>query len=514
MCNCSMFCQIIAAIIFAFILPFNTMAKEFGAKEDIITTHHCPVNCGCTLESTKYPVKTTKPGQTTTTTTTTTTSAESSIDETQPVSPISMSVFGGKGNDIIRGIDSVSGGGYVICGTTTSSDGNFSGLSESDWVGPFSFVAKISKTASVDWLVTFGSSSGSVTLEDVTVLSNGNIVAVGNSKAYEYSTTPDVEAIELTTEAIILTLSPSNGSLVSQKSVGGTGTDLFNCVSATSAGFVAGGKTDSTDGDFDGLTGSNAIIINFDNSSNINWKRYLNGSKGGSVEDIDVDADNNVYFTCLTSSKDGDFAAFDGLMGGYIDTVVVKYDYSGNYLWDYVIASSGRDQFASISADGIGGCVVGGNYENISGGDNDGTLTGIHNCGGIDAIVFRINTNGELMWSKLQAGLDNDYITDVETIDGGFVVSGYSASANRDFEAIGNLGGYDSFVTFLEKSGTTVNMFTHSGSSDDIYAGVCAGTSGEVLAVGRTKSTDEYFENKNTYSNFTAFMVRYRTNLS
>ena len=512
MCNCSMFCQIIAAIIFAFILPFNTIAKEFGAKDDIITTKHCPVNCGCTLEHTKYPTKPTIPGTTKPTTTTTTTES-SSIDESQPAYPVSLGLFGGSGNDVIRGIDSFADGSYVVCGTSDSSTGSFAGLTGSEWATPFSFVAKLSKTASLEWLVTFGSSSGSVTLEDIAVLSDGNIVTVGYSKAYEYSTTPDVEEIELTSEGIILTLSPSNGALVSQKSVGGKGTDLFNCVSATSTGFVVGGKTDSDDGDFKGLSGSNAVIMSFDNSGNISWKRYLGGSKGGSVENIDTDADNNIYFTCITTSKDGDFAAFDGLMGGYVDTVVIKYDYSGNYLWDYVIASSGRDQFTAIAADGIGGCIVGGNYENISGGTNDGTLADIHNCGGIDAVVFRISSNGQLMWSKLQSGLDNDFITDVETIDGGFVVSGYTTSANRDFEAIGNLGGYDSFVTFLEKSGTIVNMYSYSGSKDDICAGVCSGSGGEVLTVGRTKSTDEAFEGKNSYSNFTAFTVRYKTAL-
>lgn len=507
MCNCSMFCQIIAAIIMAIILPFNTLAKEFGAKEDIITTHHCPVNCGCTLESTKYPVI---PGATTTAKPTT---ESSTIDESQPVYPLSMSFFGGNGNDIIKSVESVSSGGYVICGTTDSATGKFSGIANTKWSTPFSFVAKFNKHNDLLWVKVFGSTSGSVTLEDVTVLSDGNIVAVGNSKAYEYSTTPDVDEIELTTEGIILTLSSATGSIISQKSYGGSGTDLFNCVSSTSNGYVIGGKTDSKDGDFSGLTGINAIIMNFDNSGNINWKRFLGGSKGGSVEDIDVDSNNNIYFTCVTASKDGAFAAFDGLMGGYVDTVVIKYDHSGNYVWDYVIASSGREQFTSITADEIGGCVVGGHYENISGNANDGTLSGIHNCGGIDAIIFRINSNGELMWSKLQSGLDNDYITDVENVDGGFVITGYSTSANRDFESIGNLGGYDSFVLFAEKSGTTVKLFSHSGSKDDIYAGVAAGINGEVLAVGRTKSIDEAFEGKKTGNNFSAFMVKYKTSL-
>lgn len=549
MCDCNFFCRILCTIILIIAFLFNTIGGWIGVG-DIIPTDKCPLNCGCettTAEETTEPSTqvsgeyttaptssqvtesttnnitepestapttsdtTTTTTQITTTTTTTKPTTSESGPHMQSAEELAMTLFGGNSNDIIRGVDAVSGGGYVACGTTSSIDGDLAGLYENDWLGPFSFVVKFSKAATIDWLVTFGSNSGSVTLEDIAVLSNGNIVVVGNSKAYEYSTTPDADASELTTEAITITLSAENGKVISQKSFGGTGTDLFNCVSTTSTGYVVGGKSDSTDGDFEGLPGSSAIILNLDNSGNVYWKRYLSGSKGGSVEGIDVDDDNNIYFTCFTSSTDGDFAVFEDLMGGYTDTVVIKYDYKGDFLWSYVIATSGRDEFAAVTEDGRGGCVVGGQYENISGSATiDGTLTGTHNCGGIDALLFRIDKDGDIMWKKILSGFYDDYITDVAKIEGGFVVTGYTTSANREFASIGNKGGYDSFVTFLSKTGTTVKTATHSGSKDDIAAGVAASDNGEALIVGRTKSSDETFADKNTYNMFTAYVVRFK----
>ncbi len=458
---------------------------------------------------------TTKPTTTTTTKPTTTTTTKPTTSEKGPflssAAKDSLAMFGGNSNDIIKGMTATSDGGYVVCGSTSSIDGNLAGLYENDWIGPFSFVARFDSKSNIQWFVTFGSNSGSVNLEDVAELSNGYIVAVGHSKAYEYSTTPDALAEDLTTEAIALTLSPKKGRVLSQKIFGGTGTDVFYCVSPTSTGYVVGGSTNSTDGFFDGVPGSSAILLNLDNKGNVNWKRYLSGSKGGAIEGIDVDTDNNVYVSCTTASTDRDYAAFTELMGGYLDTIIIKYDYKGDFLWDHVIASSARDIFNSITIDGKGGCVVGGYYETMDGSiENDGTLTGIHNCGGIDALLFRIDKDGDRSWYKILSGYQDDFITDVAMTNGGFVATGYTNSSNRDFAPIGNNGGYDSFVAFVSKSSTLVKMDTQSGSSDDIFACVVTGENGEAFIGGRTKSKDGAFA-ENLYSSFTAFVVKYNT---
>ncbi len=499
-------------------------STDVSIAEPTTTTTTKPITTTTTTEPTTTTTTkpttttTTKPTTTTTTKPTTTTTTKPTTSEKGPflnsAAKDSLTMFGGNSNDLIRGMTATSDGGYVVCGTTSSIDGNLAGLYEDDWIGPFSFVVRFDSDSNIQWFITLGSNSGSVTIEDVAELSNGYIVAVGHSKAYEYSTTPDALAEDLTTEAIALTLSPKKGRVLSQKSFGGSGTDVFYCVSPTSTGYVVGGKTNSKDGFFEGVPGNSAILLNLDNNGNVNWKRYLSGSKGGSIEGVDVDADNNVYVSCITSSTDGDYAPFTELMGGYSDTVIIKYDYKGDFLWDHVIASSSRDIFNTITEDGKGGCVVGGYYETMDENiENDGTLTGIHNCGGIDALLFRIDKDGDRSWYKILSGFQDDFITDVAITNGGFVVTGYTNSSNRDFAPIGNSGGYDSFVAFVSKSGTLVKMDTQSGSGDDIFACVVTGENGEAFIGGRTKSKDGAFA-ENLYSSFTALVVKYNTTVA
>lgn len=455
---------------------------------------------------------TTAPTTTTTTTTATATTTTTKIYTTKKTTATTATAdantsavtFGGDGNDIFRGVAATSDGGYVACGTTTSTDGVFADLFNEDWYAPFSFVVKFDKDAKVKWVKAFGSDSYAVFLEDIAVLENGSIIAVG----YKHMT--DSELIETVgiSDAVIYSLAASTGRTQREKTYSGTKTDIFNCVSATPEGFVVGGKSDSANGAFAGIPENSALIFSFDTSFNFLWKKSLSGSKGASVDGISADKNGNVFAACLTSSTDGDFADFEELMGGYTDTVIIKYDSSGNYKWDFVIATSGRDEFSSVAADGSGGCVVGGNYELITTYAPDGTLSDVHNCGGIDALVFRINANGTEKWKKVFSGLYDDYITGIDVSSKGYAVSGYTKSGNRDFSAIGNLGGFDGYVRIISTTGSTVKLCSQAGSLEDTSLAIAFSTSGNVLTVGKTKSVDGNFTG-NSNGGYTGYAAVY-----
>lgn len=399
-----------------------------------------------------------------------------------------VTLFGGNGNDIYRAVEPSGDGGYFACGTTTSTTGVFTGRYESDWMLPYSFVSKIDSNGKTEWIKTFGSSVAGIYLNDLAVLSDGNIIAVG----YQSIDDIGVMAEKGVSEALIYKLSGTDGSIITEKTVGGKSSDVFNCVVKTTRGFAVGGKTGSTDGDFAGYSENSAILFHFDTDFNVLWSKAMSGSKGGSVDGISADTSGNIFVSCTTNSTDGDFASFSGLMGGYIDTVIIKYNHSGSRLWYHVIASSGRDEFRAVQADGSGGCIVGGQYEMFTTTVPDGTLSGIHNCGGIDALLFSINTYGVLNWTKVLSGYGDDYITDIAKGSKGYAVTGYTASNNREFASIGNVGEYDGYVCYVNSSGTTLALNAQAGTVEDI-ASCVACTGANYIVAGRTKSKNGSF---------------------
>lgn len=415
----------------------------------------------------------------------------------------SLEIFGGSSESnigtIIRSVDTLSDGSYIACGTTASTNGSFEYLYNSSlgWKTPFSFIAKYTESGVIEWIELVGDSSASVLIYDIAVLSDGNIVAVGT---YEY---PSTYTQKGGIDAAIFTFS-ANGGYFSRKILEGSGDDFFYSVAATSDGYVVGGKTTSTDGAFEGIPGMSAVAFNFDLNNTVLWKRYFNASKSSHIADIDVDGDNNIFLSCITTATDGDYAGFDGLIGSYSDTVIFKYSYSGDCLWHHVLATSGTDEFDSIAADGSGGCVVAGNYTLVSTVTPDGTLEGIHNCGSTDALAIRLDEKGERLWCKIISGFYDDFITDVVHTQNGFAVTGYTTSTNREFASVGNLGGTDAFIYFVGMDGTGISVMAQAGSSDD--AALCltySETANELFVAGRTASSDGSFADKNSYGNST-----------
>ncbi len=399
-----------------------------------------------------------------------------------------VTLFGGNGNDVYRAIEPSGDGGYFACGTTDSTTGVFTERYETDWMIPYAFVSKIGSDGKTEWIKTYGTAFAGIYINDIAVLSDGNIIAVG------YQSIDDISLMENTgiSEAFIWKLSGKDGSIISQKVMGGKKSDVFTCVVKTTKGFAVGGKTASTDRDFEGYSENSAILFHFDTDFNVIWSKSLNGSRGASVDGISADNIGNIFVSVTTSSTDGDFASFSGLTGGYLDTVIIKYNYLGNKQWHYVIASSGRDEFRAIQADGSGGCVVGGQYELFATTVPDGTLSDFHNCGGVDALLFGINSYGMVSWTKLLSGLGNDYITDISKGSRGYAVAGYTTSSNRDFASIGNAGEFDGYVCYVGSSGTTLAINSQAGTAEDT-ASYVACTGANYIVVGKTKSKDGSF---------------------
>ena len=122
----------------------------------------------------------------------------------------------------------------------------------------------------------------------------------------------------------------------------------------------------------------------------------------------------------------------------------------------------------------------------------DGTLSDFNNLGGVDALLFGINSYGVVSWTKVLSGYGNDYITDIAKGTKGYAVAGYTTSSNREFSSIGNAGQSDGFVCYVNSTGTTLSMKSQAGTNEDTAACVaCIGSN--YIVAGKTKSKNGSF---------------------
>ena len=167
------------------------------------------------------------------------------------------------------------------------------------------------------------------------------------------------------------------------KSYGGSIEDYFIGVAQTTdGGYIAVGYSVSTDGDLTGLNkgNSDAIIVKYDNGGNLVWNKNFGGTLYDQFYSVLQTSDGGCIAVGYSNSINGDLAT---LNKGDFDAIIVKYDSSGNVLWNKNFGGSVYDQFRSVVQTSDGGYIAVGNSSSTN-----GDLTGI-NKGAVDAIIVK-----------------------------------------------------------------------------------------------------------------------------
>lgn len=437
---------------------------------------------------------------------------------TPPVSALSsawVNTSGGQSHQVLVDSETVDDGVVSVGITFQNPNGSIIGKSSG-------LIIKRNEKGKVVWSNIIGGGetvtddNNTTSFESVTVLKDGSIIAAGYTHAEDVTGATDADyKCKGTIEGLVVKFN-SKGERLWTKLYGGSKGDMIYSVAATpDGGFVIGGKAESDDADLKNLASSirKAFIFKCDANGNIQWKRALSGSKHNAVQDMAVTSAGEIYVDIECISGDGEFAQIEGTQTTKRTTVVLKLDSNGKTLWQKALRDSGATELHSIALSSDGGCVVAGQYSSASAG-NSGSFKGFYNGGSpgsFDGMIVKFNPNGSVGWLLPLIGFENDFITGIAKINGGYAVSGYTTSTNRDF-SITNRGNYDSFIYTLNDYGSKKNIYSLGGSLADNARGICSDGSSALFLCGSTNSGDGYFANceaKGTESMAVGFISRF-----
>lgn len=337
---------------------------------------------------------------------------------------------------------------------------------------------------------------------DVAILKDGSIIAVGDTLS-ETIVPDSAFKCKGTVEGLICKFS-SNGKLQWTKIFGGSQSDIIYAITPTSdGGFLIGGKTTSTDFDLKDTGGGKvkAFISKMDADGGLKWTRTLGGTKHNSVYDLEISQDGSIYAAIESICDDGDYKGLDGADGSRRYSVIGKFKSNGEKLWLKSFYEGGSVIIKNISAFG-NDVVAAGYYTSGRTGVNSGSFKKLYNggqAGTYDGIVLRVNSEGNPMWYVPLIGFQNDYVTGIVPVSGGFAISGYTSSTNRDF-AFDNKGETDSFVYIVSAGGKALCANSVGGSGSDRALGIC-GSGYNVALCGGSVSSDADFADVGAKSN-------------
>lgn len=405
-----------------------------------------------------------------------------------------LSGFGGTEGDGFYDVAATSDGGYVAVAQFRSKDGDFAGT-DTSWKGTRSALVKYDKDGKYRWKTTVGGTSlngmNGVTLTAVTVLTDGSFVAVGYSDARSLGTAKDDPM-----DAILLKVSAA-GEQEWLKRISGSLADEFLCVAATpDGGFVVGGTTYSSDGDFSGLPAECclAVLMKFNASGEKQWMQVYNGgTNAAQISAVAVTGQGYIYASCNAACALGSYLQLDmAKMAGYgkADAIVMKFTPEGEMIAYRAIAGSGSDQINCIAVADGGGVVIGGGSTRNN--REDSVFAGQFCQGNSDAFVIRLNASLQVEWVKMLGGVEHDSFTGIVPVKGGYAAVGRTSSSNGDFNFLSGEG-MDGFLITLSENGSDVSKYAFSGSNQDICQAVAAGSGKKIAVVGMTASATNHF---------------------
>ncbi|WP_232074256.1 hypothetical protein [Spirosoma aureum] len=254
------------------------------------------------------------------------------------------------------------------------------------------------------------------------------------------------------------------------------GSEARAITAVVDGGYVAVGYTYST---LYNKESYNFLIVRVDEDGNVLWQKTLGGSSTEYVSAVVQSADGGFVVAGHTDSNDGDVSGNHGLADGW----VVKLDKNGNVQWTKAIGGSSAD-FVTGLTPLSDGSVMGAGW----GYSTDGNRSGGH--GSSDFWVFRMDADGNVLWSKSFGGYDEDHADAITSLKyGQFAVFGYTYS--NDGDVSGNHGSADYWVIKIDFDGHLIWQKTLGGSATDWgWGGITASADNELVMAGLTYSND------------------------
>lgn len=378
--------------------------------------------------------------------------------------------LGGSNFDFATSIQLTSDGGYIVAGSSQSTDGDVTGgYGAQDY-----WIVKLDASGSLDWEKTLGGSDNDFA-SSIQQTSDGGYIVGG----YSSSVDGDIVSNNGYYDYWIVKLD-ALGNLDWQKTLGGSNDEFASSIQQTSdGGYIIAGYSSSVDGDIVGNNGSSDYwIVKLDDLGNIDWQKSLGGSEDDFANSIQLTSDGGYIVAGFSKSIDGDLTANNGDE----DYWIVKLDDLGNIDWQKTLGGSNADGANSIQQTSDGGYIVAGYSSSI-----DGDV--IDNSGNEDYWIVKLDPSGNIDWQKALGGSNSDNPGSIQqTADGGYIVAGGSNSSDGD--VAGNNGADDYWILKLDDLGNIDWQKSLGGSNIDVASSIQQAADGGYIIAGASNSSD------------------------
>ena len=255
---------------------------------------------------------------------------------------------------------------------------------------------------------------------------------------------------------------------------GSTGTD--NAVGAAGNStnlLVAGVSTGTMDGQVQ-IGNGDAFLSKRSSTGALVWTRFVGTVQSDYGQAAAFDIAGNAYLAGSTQGSLSGFTNAGNLGSG--DLFLARYDASGTQTLLKQWGTSGLDVVYAMTVDGSGNLYLTGT--------TNGVLGGQASSGGTDAFLTKLDSSGNVLWTRLLGGIGEDYSNGLALDAAGNVwIGGYTTGT---FGGRTSAGGIDAYVALYDITGNLLDTHFWGTSFDDLILGLAASPDGSVSLSGYT----------------------------
>jgi hypothetical protein len=214
--------------------------------------------------------------------------------------------LGGTGWDGATSIQQTTDGGYIVAGSSSSTDGDVTG----NHGGVDYWVVKLASTGTIEWQKSLGG-TGSEAAVSIQQTTDGGFIVAGLSE----STNGDVTGNHGYDDYWVVKLT-NTGAITWQKCLGGSVEDIaYSIQQTTDGGYVVAGQSNSNDGD---VTGNHSLyyydywVVKLSGTGAIAWQKCLGGTLEDYATSIQQTTDGGFIVAGYSFSNDGDVTGNHG----------------------------------------------------------------------------------------------------------------------------------------------------------------------------------------------------------
>lgn len=368
--------------------------------------------------------------------------------------------YGGTLNDIASDVINTSDGGYIFCGITYSSDGDVTGNHSTGDV----WVVKLDVNGTIQWQQSYGGPGEEF---GYSIIENNNGGYIVN--AYTTANGGDVTGYHGLQDMWVFKIDVT-GALLWQKCLGGTNFEgsLRNSISIENdGGIVVCGSTLSTNGDVSFNHGATDMwLVKIDSLGVLLWEKTFGGTGNDVANCLTKTADGGYLIAGSTFSPVSGDVTFRYGNTQDEDLWMVKTDSATNKQWVKTLGGTGAEQAFAVSELATGGYYLLGNTSS-----NNFDVTNYH--GFNDYWFMKIDTVGNLNWGSCFGGSDFETASNFSLAnDGGILMIGKSGSNDGDVSGhhgpIGFFGG-DFWAVKLLPAVTGIQPASWESANVSIY---------------------------------------------